>query len=217
MPYHDLPAFMVKLLTAQQVKTDPWDASPFLIEFLVLTATRLGQCMKMRWREVNFKECMWNSPGAHTKSGEPHNIPLSDGAIALLQAVRRAMPPTSDSDLVFPGVGGRNVMQGRNTSMRYMQRLGVRGPTLHGFRSSFKTWSTKVVGDDGKPLYPRDLSELALHHTIGDAVELAYLRAPDGRTQEDTERGIHAAAESTKDGGKPDHVTGMLGASLTAV
>ena len=32
----------------------------------------------------------------------------------------------------------------------------------------------------------------------------------------DTERGAHAAAESTKDGGKPDHETGMLGASLTA-
>jgi hypothetical protein len=29
----------------------------------------------------------------------------------------------------------------------------------------------------------------------------------------DTERGIHAAAEGTKDGGKPDHATGMLGAS----
>ena len=32
----------------------------------------------------------------------------------------------------------------------------------------------------------------------------------------DLERGIHAAAESTKDGGKPGHATGMLGASLTA-
>jgi hypothetical protein len=32
----------------------------------------------------------------------------------------------------------------------------------------------------------------------------------------DTERGAHAAAESTKDGGKPDYATGMLGASLTA-
>ena len=32
----------------------------------------------------------------------------------------------------------------------------------------------------------------------------------------DTERGFHAAAESTKDGGKPDYPTGMLGASLTA-
>src|SRR5262249_60584869 len=31
----------------------------------------------------------------------------------------------------------------------------------------------------------------------------------------DTERRIHAAAETTKDGGKPDHVTGTLGASLT--
>ena len=31
----------------------------------------------------------------------------------------------------------------------------------------------------------------------------------------DSERGTHAAAESTKDGGKPDHATGMLGAGLT--
>jgi hypothetical protein len=30
-----------------------------------------------------------------------------------------------------------------------------------------------------------------------------------------TFRGTHAAAESTKDGGKPDRATGMLGASLT--
>jgi hypothetical protein len=32
----------------------------------------------------------------------------------------------------------------------------------------------------------------------------------------DTERGIHAAAEGTKDEGKPDHAPSMLGASLTA-
>ena len=31
----------------------------------------------------------------------------------------------------------------------------------------------------------------------------------------DTERGFHAAAEGTKDGGKPDHATGML--SMTAI
>src|SRR5262245_30299112 len=31
----------------------------------------------------------------------------------------------------------------------------------------------------------------------------------------DLERRTHAAAESTKDGRKPDHATGMLGASLT--
>ena len=33
----------------------------------------------------------------------------------------------------------------------------------------------------------------------------------------DLERGKYAAAESTKDGGKPDHAMGMLGASLTDV
>jgi len=33
----------------------------------------------------------------------------------------------------------------------------------------------------------------------------------------DTEPGTDAAAESTKDGGKPDHTTRMLGASLTTL
>ena len=42
-------------------------------------------------------------------------------------------------------------------------------------------------------------------------------RCSTGQVASDTERGIHAAAESTKDGGKPDHAVGMLGASLTAV
>ena len=41
-------------------------------------------------------------------------------------------------------------------------------------------------------------------------------RCSTGQVVSDTERGIHAAAESTKDGGKPDHAVGMLGASLTA-
>ena len=41
-------------------------------------------------------------------------------------------------------------------------------------------------------------------------------RCSTGQVASDTERGIHAAAESTKDGGKPDHAVGMLGASLTA-
>src|SRR5215831_20228617 len=45
-------------------------------------------------------------------------------------------------------------------------------------------------------------------------MSLAWLCFTEQATP-DTERGIHAAAESTKDGGKPDHATGMLGASLT--
>ncbi len=40
----------------------------------------------------------------------------------------------------------------------------------HGLRSSFRDWAAEVTD------YPRDMAEIALAHTVGDAVERAYRR-----------------------------------------
>jgi integrase len=188
MPYTDVPALVARLRDQQTVEAAAeggLDVSPWLLEFLILTAVRLGQVRKMQWREVDFRARMWVSPAEHTKAGTEHAIPLTDRAIALLQEMRRRVPPQTDNDLVFPGVGRRNTMQGRNTALRYLQRMGIRGPTIHGYRSAFKLWATKTVGPDGRLVFPRDLAELALHHTVGGKIELAYLRLPDGQHIED--------------------------------
>ena len=42
--------------------------------------------------------------------------------------------------------------------------------TVHGWRSTFKDWAAE------KTDYPNELSEMALAHTIGSAVETAYRR-----------------------------------------
>ena len=42
--------------------------------------------------------------------------------------------------------------------------------TVHGWRSTFKDWAAE------KTDYPNELSEMALAHTIGSAVEAAYRR-----------------------------------------
>ncbi|MHB1077378.1 hypothetical protein [Thiobacillus sp.] len=42
--------------------------------------------------------------------------------------------------------------------------------TPHGFRSSFKDWASEATH------YPREMSEMALSHAIGDKVEAAYRR-----------------------------------------
>ena len=44
--------------------------------------------------------------------------------------------------------------------------------TVHGFRSSFRDWAGECTS------FPRDLAEMALAHTVGDATERAY-RRPD--------------------------------------
>jgi integrase len=141
----------------------------------------------MQWREVGVLKPtdaiadMWVCLPEHMKSGREFGVPLSPEAMAVLERVRQTMPFRAGDDLVFPGVGG--VEQGRNTAMRFMTgRLGVVGPTIHGFRSSFKTWATQL--GNGTPRYPRMLSELALDHVIADPVELAYLRKPEGHRED---------------------------------
>jgi integrase len=48
--------------------------------------------------------------------------------------------------------------------------LGRPGPTLHGFRSSFRDWAAECTG------YPREVAEAALAHVNGHKVEAAYRR-----------------------------------------
>jgi integrase len=53
--------------------------------------------------------------------------------------------------------------------LELLKRMGV-AVTPHGFRSSFKDWSSERTS------YPREVTEMALAHTVGDKVEAAYRR-----------------------------------------
>jgi integrase len=44
-------------------------------------------------------------------------------------------------------------------------------PTVHGFRSSFRDWAGNVSN------FPREITETALAHVIGDKAEQAYRRS----------------------------------------
>jgi integrase len=50
-----------------------------------------------------------------------------------------------------------------------MQRMG-RDETVHGLRSSFRTWAAEQTN------YPREVCERALAHVIGNQSERAYER-----------------------------------------
>ena len=43
--------------------------------------------------------------------------------------------------------------------------------TAHGFRSTFRTWAGDAT------IFPREICEAALAHTIGSKVENAYMRS----------------------------------------
>jgi hypothetical protein len=53
---------------------------------------------------------------------------------------------------------------------KVVDRLGVTGATVRGFRSSFRDWAGHETA------FPREITEQALAHRLGDAAELAYKR-----------------------------------------
>lgn len=115
------------------------------------------------------------------KGKKEHRVPLTDRAFAVLKDVRRLTSPpkapdaTGEQEEIQPeGIVFKASRGGALSDMAltmYLRRNGLGDVTVHGFRSSFRDWAGNATN------YPRDVAELALAHTIGDAVERAYKRS----------------------------------------
>jgi integrase len=76
--------------------SEPWNA---LVRLLILTGQRRGEVAGMRWDEIDLNAGRWCLPGARTKNGQSHIVPLPTEAVALLQAVKRRV----GAEFVFEG------------------------------------------------------------------------------------------------------------------
>ena len=94
------------------------------------------------------------------KAAKAFDVPLSLPALAVL---RRAKELADGSGYVFPSTLGKPMSGGRLSEVM----LACAGSTVHGLRSSFRTWAAEQgIG--------RDVAEMVLAHTLGTATELAY-------------------------------------------
>ena len=135
------------------------------LEFVVLTACRSGEARLATWAEIDTKAKTWAIPGPRMKSGRPHNVPLSDDVVTLLEA----LPRLEGSDLLFPGAKeGKPLSDMALTAV--MRRMGV-DAVPHGFRASFSSWCASSTA------YPSEVREMALAHSIGDGTVAAYQRS----------------------------------------
>jgi integrase len=100
------------------------------------------------------------------KSGKAHTVPLSNGAIELLNS----MPRTCD--YIFPSA--KDGILTDATVSKTPKRIGY-DVTAHGFRSTFKDWARQYVKFSHKP-YDDDLTELSLAHVNNDSTRAAYAR-----------------------------------------
>ena len=133
------------------------------LEFTILTAARSGEVRGARRAEIDLDAALWTVPGERMKAGKEHRVPLSDAALAILNAV----PHEDRNALVFASPRGGMLSDMSLTAV--LRRMKV-DAVPHGFRSTFRDWCGERTN------YPREVAEMALAHAIGDKVEAAYRR-----------------------------------------
>ena len=158
--WQELPAAMTRLADAS-------GSSALCLRFIVLTAVRSNEARSATWGEIDLKARVWTIPGARMKTGVEHRVPLSDAALAVLQAV---MPEKVDpAELVF--LGGKKGKPLSDVAVSKALAGVAEGMTVHGMRSTFRDWCAEATN------YPREICEQALAHQTGSAVEQAYMRS----------------------------------------
>jgi integrase len=60
-----------------------------IVRLLILTGQRRTEIGSLRWREIDFEARLIRLPGERTKNHQAHDVPLSEPAMRLLQAMPR--------------------------------------------------------------------------------------------------------------------------------
>lgn len=163
LPYGQIGAF-VKALRLRA--GDP--ATKLCLEWLILTAARSGEARGAAWTEIDKNQAMWILPAERMKGRREHVVPLTSRCIEIVKATRAL---GRKGPLLFPSQMSGEMLSDMTLTklLRDMDYASV--ATVHGFRSTFKTWCGEVdkVRDE--------VSEAALAHMDRNAVRAAYLRA----------------------------------------
>jgi len=166
MPYGKVPAFMKRLAALEN------SVGRDALKLTVLTAVRSNETRFATWGEFDLEAATWSIPGSRMKMKQPHVVPLSPPALALMRRLRDeriALDGKLDPEqLVFVGLKGKAISD--VTMMKAIRDMNITGVTVHGFRSSFTDWTAEQTE------FPKEVADKALAHRIPNAVEAAYRR-----------------------------------------
>ena len=193
LPWQKAPAFVQALDGMEGL-------APLALRFCILTALRSGEVRGARWSELSFHGgAVWTVPGERMKGKkaadvQPHRVPLSPAAVAVLARAYEAVTGTSakpeDIPLLAPLMGETLIFPSskRTTPLSDMALSAVvrrmnenrpegapapwrdadgREAVPHGFRATFRT-----LVDDTRP-GEADAAEKALAHEDANQVRTA--------------------------------------------
>ncbi len=156
LPWQEVPALFESLGSA---------VSHLCIKWVILTAVRGFAARGARFDEIEGN--VWTVPADRMKGkegkAEPFRVPLSTEAMKII-----AQCEAFGSEYLFPS--NRSYQFVSDVALTKELRKRAETATVHGFRTSFKTWAQDNA-------ISWEVSETILAHTIGDKVERAYARS----------------------------------------
>jgi integrase len=131
-----------------------------------LVFVRPGELRQARWADIDLDKALWSFTAS--KTGQPHIVPLSRQALAILVEVH---PLSGGGQWVFPGRDASRPM----SSMAILAALRALGipkevATGHGFRATARTLLDEALG------YRPEVIELQLAHNVRDPLGRSYNR-----------------------------------------
>lgn len=141
----------------------------FIIPFLLVTGARKSEAIMAEWSHVDFNTRTWMVP--ISKNGRPRFIPLSDGALILLEKVRAfTLKHHGENKFIFP-----NMATGKPYTQIFYpwdvarRKAGLADVRIHDLRHSFAS----ALVNEGMTLY--DVKELLGHANIATTQRYAHL------------------------------------------
>lgn len=120
------------------------------ITLTLLCGTRIGETLKAEWREIDLQQRLWKIPASHAKNRKVHTLPLSQGAVDLLESLPRSL----DNDRVFP------IKTVRYAWERLRKAAGIPDVRIHDLRRS----AASMMASSGTSLLV--ISELLSHRNL---------------------------------------------------
>jgi integrase len=134
-----------------------------------LVFVRPGELRQAEWAEVDLEAAEWSLPASKMKMRQPHLVPLSRQAVAIL---RELHPLTGHGRYVFPGGRSPRRAMSNNAVLAALRRMGFAKEEMsgHGFRAMART-----ILDETLHFRP-DYIEHQLAHAVKDPNGRAYNR-----------------------------------------
>lgn len=171
MPFDKMGGFLRRLDT-YETEYEGEAVTRLAIRFTVLCASRTCETINAEWSQFtgwrDGKDALWRVPEGIMKMDDPHTVPLSRQACALLRELHDI---TGKRRFLFPQPFGRERPMSNNCMLFAVYRLGFRGrSTMHGMRAVFSTWANEARGNR----WDADDVELCLAHDERDESRAAY-------------------------------------------